>query len=88
MAFYVGGVIVGGSVPFFNSGVVGALALIKNVNNTVTANTTDAATIGVNTTNLKFTTTNSSDQARVSGTWKNVGGAIALGDGGLWQRIS
>ena len=88
MAFYVGGVIVGGSVPFFNSGVVGALALIKNVNHTVTANTTDTATIGVNTTNLKFTTCSNSDQAKPSGTWKFLGSAAVQGDGALWQRIS
>ena len=44
--------------------------------------------VGVNTINLRFTTTNSSDREVVSGTWKNVGGSIATGDGGLWQRIS
>ena len=88
MAFYVGGVIVGGSVPFFNSGVVGALAIVKNVNNTVVANEVDPVKIGVNTTNLKFTTCNNSDQARPSGTWKFLGGAAVQGDGALWQRIS
>ena len=88
MAFYVNGVIGGTTIPLYSTNTVGGVALVKNVNHTVTSNTIDAATIGVNTTNLKFTTTNSSDQARVSGTWKNVGGAIALGDGGLWQRIS
>ena len=79
---------VGSSIPLYSTNTVGGVALVKNVNNTVTSNTVDAATIGVNTTNLKFTTTNSSDRERVSGTWKNVGGSIATGDGGLWQRIS
>tara|TARA_B100000242_G_scaffold138320_1_gene98220 strand:+ start:491 stop:757 length:267 start_codon:yes stop_codon:yes gene_type:complete len=88
MAFYVNGVVVGSSIPLYSTNTVGGVALVKNVNNTVTSNTVDAATIGVNTTNLKFTTTNSSDRERVSGTWKNVGGSIATGDGGLWQRIS
>ena len=88
MAFYVNGVIVGTTIPLYSTNTVGGVALVKNVNNTVTSNTVDAATIGVNTTNLKFTTTNSSDRERVSGTWKNVGGSIATGDGGLWQRIS
>ena len=88
MAFYVNGVVVGSSIPLYSTNTVGGVALVKNVNNTVTSNTVDAATIGVNTTNLKFTTTNSSDQSVVSGTWKNVGGSIATGDGGLWQRIS
>ena len=88
MAFYVNGVIVGTTIPLYNTNTVGGVALVKNVNHTVTSNTVDNAIIGVNTTNLKFTTTNSSDQQRVSGTWKNVGGNIALGDGGMWQRIS
>ena len=88
MAFYVNGTIVGSSIPLYSTNTVGGVALVKNVNHTVTSNTVDPAFIGVNTDNLKFTTTNSSDQARVSGTWKNVGGNIALGDGGLWQRIS
>jgi len=88
MAFYVNGTIVGSSIPLYNTNTVGGVALVKNVNHTVTSNTVDPSFIGVNTTNLRFTTTNSSDQARVAGTWKNVGGSIAQGDGGLWQRIS
>ena len=64
------------------------MALVKNVNNPVPSNEVDTARVGVNTVNLRFTTTNSADQQVVSGTWKNVGGNIATGDGGLWQRIS
>ena len=88
MAFYVNGVVVGSSIPLYSTNAVGGLALVKNVITTVTSNTVDAARVGVNTIQLKFTTTNSSDQGVVSGTWKNVGGNIATGDGGLWQRIS
>ena len=88
MAFYVNGVVVGSSIPLYNTNTVGGIALVKNMLNTVTSNTVDTARSGNNTIQLRFTTTNSSDQGIVSGTWKNVGGNIALGDGGLWQRIS
>ena len=88
MAFYVNGVVVGSSIPLYSTNTVGGVALVKNMLNTVTSNTVDPARVGVNTINLRFTTTNSSDREVVSGTWKNVGGSIATGDGGLWQRIS
>jgi len=88
MAFYVNGVVVGSSIPLYNTNTVGGIALVKNTLNTVTSNTVDTARSGNNTIQLRFTTTNSSDQSVVSGTWKNVGGNIALGDGGIWQRIS